>query len=132
MTVAAAVSERDLAELLSVSLAGVAAVRWGWKALETAETPPALPLVTLQRALFSGTGYADMCEPEQPPLGDTTVQVHVWQAEYAAARALNAQVRGIVLGAGGWRLQQEIDEYDGLFRAWRISGEYLGAGMTVE
>lgn len=122
--------ESDLARLLADNLAAVAAVRWGWKALETAELPPTLPLVTLQRSLASATGYADMCE--DAPLVDTTIQVHTWAAEYADARALNAQVRALVLGAGGWTLQAETDDYDGAFRAWRISGEYLGAGMTPE
>lgn len=129
----ATVSERDLAEQLAAGLAGVAAVRWGWKALESGETPPTLPLVTLQRSLASAGPYVDMCDQDvDGPMVDTTVQVHTWVAEYAAARSLNAQVRALVLGAGGWVLQAEVDEYDGLFRAWRISGEYLGAGMTVE
>lgn len=127
---AAAISERDLAALLAASLPGVA-VRWGWKALESAELAPSLPLVTMQRTLASATPYADMCE-DSAPLADTTIQVHTWQADYGAARALNAQVRAVVLGAGGWALQIETDEYDGVFRAWRISGEYLGAGMEPE
>ncbi len=128
---ATATSERDLAELLSVQLAGIATVRWGWKALENAEQPPSLPLVTLQRSIASAEGYVDMCDQGEPMV-DTTILVHVWEQEYAAARALNRQVRGIVLAAGGWMLQVENDEYDGVFRAWRISGQYLGAGMTVE
>ena len=129
---ATATSERDLAELLSVQLAGIATVRWGWKALETAELPPSLPLVTLQRSLASAEGYVDMCPQEGEPTVDTTILVHVWDQEYAAVRALNRQVRGIVLAAGGWTLQIENDDYDGVFRAWRITGQYLGAGMTAE
>ena len=122
--------ERELAQLLEASLAGVAAVRWGWKALESAETPPTLPLVTLQRTLASGAGYQDMCEAD-PPLVDTTLQVHVWVAQYEDARALNATVRALVRSTG-WALQAELDDYEPAFRAWRISGEYLGAGMPVE
>ena len=46
-------TERDLATLLEAGLSGIAEVRWGWKALESAETPPSLPLVTIQRSVFS-------------------------------------------------------------------------------
>lgn len=128
---AEALTERALAALLETSLAGVAAVRWGWHALESASTPPSLPLVTLQRSLASASPYADMCV-DLNPLVDTTLQVHTWVQEYEAARVLNAQVRAIILGAGGWALQAELDDYEPSFRAWRISGEYLGAGMTAE
>jgi hypothetical protein len=124
-------TERELAQLLETTLAGVAAVRWGWKAMETAEKPPSLPLVTLQRSLASAAAYIDMCE-DPAPLVDTTLQVHTWVTEYEAARALNAQVRSIILGAGGWGLQAEIDDYEPSFRAWRISAEYMGGGMPVE
>jgi hypothetical protein len=124
-------TERELAQLLETGLTGVAAVRWGWKALESAEAPPSLPLVTLQRSLASATPYADMCVDENP-LVDTSLQVHTWVAQYEAARALNAQVRAIILAAGGWALQGEADDYEPSFRAWRISGEYLGSGMAVE
>jgi hypothetical protein len=124
------ITERELAALLEAELAGVATVRWGWKALETAEDVPTLPLVTLQRTLASAAAYADMCV-DLNPLVDTTLQVHVWVKEYEAARALNTQVRAIVLG-GNWALQAEIDVYEPAFRAWRISGDYLGAGMAAE
>lgn len=125
------IPERDLADLLAAALAGVAAVRWGWKMLETAEEPPTLPLVTLQRTLASAAGYVDMCA--EPAIVDTTIQVHTWAVTYEAARALNTQVRNIIgTPATGWVLQAEVDDYDGAFRAWRISGEYLGAGMTAE
>jgi hypothetical protein len=124
------ISERDLAALLAADLTAIAPVRWGWKALETAELPPSLPLVTLQRTLATAAPYVDMCA--DPPMVDTTIQTHVWHAEYENARDLNAQVRSIIQGAGGWVLQAEVDEYDGVFRAWRISGEYLGSGMTPE
>jgi len=129
-------TERELAQLLEAGLVGVATVRWGWKALEGAEAPPSLPLVTLQRSVASATAYLDMCDPRNPaeslPLVDTTLQVHVWVAQYEAARLLNATVRGLILGAGGWVLQAEVDDYEPAFRAWRISGEYTGAGMAVE
>ena len=124
-------TERELAAALGAGLAGVAAVRWGWKGMESAEAPPSLPLVTLQRTVASAAPYADMCV-DQFPIADTSVQVHTWHPEYEAARALNAQVRAIVLAAGGWALQAESDDYEPSFRAWRISGEYLGAGMAVE
>lgn len=128
----ATVPERDLAAALKAGLepAGVL-VRWGWAALETAEAPPRLPLVTITRSLANAAGYADMCEATDP-LVDTTVQVHSWEREYEDARALAAEVRGIVLNAGGWALQTEVDEYDGVFRAWRITAEFLGAGMPIE
>jgi hypothetical protein len=124
-------TERELAQALEAGLVGIAQVRWGWKALETAELPPGLPLVTLQRTLASGSPYWDMCEDTEP-LVDTSIQVHTWAAQYEAARDLNAQVRAIVLGAGGWRLSAEVDDYEQSFRAWRIAGDYLGAGMAVE
>ena len=124
-------TERELAALLESGLAGVSTVRWGWKAFESAELPPVLPLVTLQRTLASATAYQDMC-PDDAPLVDTTVQVHSWAAQYEDARSLNAAVRAIVLTAGGWALQAELDDYEPTFRAWRISAEYLGAGMAVE
>jgi hypothetical protein len=123
-------TERELAALLELGLAGVAAVRWGWKALESAEAPASLPLVTLRRSHASTSNYADMCE-EFPPLADISLQVHTWFATYEAARAINAQVRAIILGAGGWALQGESDDYDGAFGSWRISGDYLGAMMTL-
>jgi hypothetical protein len=126
---AASITERELFALLEASLPGIN-VRWGWKALETAEAPPTLPLVTLQRSLASASPYADMCV-DLNPLVDTTLQVHVWVQEYEAARALNTQVRGVIL-SGGWALQAELDDFEPSFRAWRISGEYLGAGMTAE
>jgi hypothetical protein len=124
-------TERELAQLLEAGLSGIAEVRWGWKALEYAETPPSLPLVTLQRSLASAAGYWDMCV-DTNPLADTSIQVHTWHPQYEAARALNAQVRAIVLGAGDWRLSAETDDYEPAFRAWRISGDYLSAGMAVE
>lgn len=124
-------TERELAQILATGLAGIAEVRWGWKALETAELPPSLPLVTLQRSYASATSYQDMCV-DDAPLVDTSVQVHIWAKEYEAARALNAQTRALVLGAGGWALQGEADEYEPAFRAWRISGEYLSSGTAVE
>lgn len=123
-------TERELAAALAAGLVGVE-VRWGWKALETAEAPPSLPLVTLQRTVASAAPYADMCV-DQHPIADTSVQVHVWTAEYEAARTLNAQARAIVLAAGGWALQTEVDEYEPTFRAWRIAGDYLSAGLAVE
>lgn len=124
-------TERELAQLLEAGLAGVAAVRWGWKALEGAETPPTLPLVTLQRSVASAAAYVDMC-PDTDPLVDTSLQVHVWVTQYEDARTLNATVRGLILQAGGWQLQAEVDDYEPAFRAWRISGEYMGAGMAIE
>jgi hypothetical protein len=124
-------TERDLAALLEAGLSGIAEVRWGWKALESAETPPSLPLVTLQRSLASAAAYWDMCI-DTDPLVDTSIQVHTWHPTYEGARALNAQARAIVLTAGGWRLSAETDDYEPAFRAWRISGEYMGAGMAVE
>jgi hypothetical protein len=124
-------TERDLATLLEAGLSGIAEVRWGWKALESAETPPSLPLVTIQRSVASAAAYWDMCV-DTNPLADTSLQVHTWHTQYEAARALNAQVRAIVLTAGGWRLSAEVDDYEPAFRAWRISGDYLGAGMVVE
>lgn len=126
---ATSITERELAELLTISLPGIK-VRWGWSALESATEPPSLPLVTLQRSVASAAPYADMCV-DLNPLVDTTLQVHTWVQEYEAARALNTQVRAIILG-GGWALQAELDDYEPGFRAWRISGEYLGAGMTAE
>jgi hypothetical protein len=125
-------TERELFQLLSTAptLAGVE-VRWGWKALESATQPPSLGLVTLQRSIASATPYADMCIDTRP-LVDTTLQVHTWVKEYEAARALNAQVRSVILNAGGWALQAELDDYETSFGAWRISGEYLGAGMEAE
>lgn len=124
-------TERELAAALETGLAGLAAVRWGWKALESAELPPSLPLVTIQRSNASATAYQDMCV-DLNPLVDTSLQVHTWVPQYEAARALNTQVRGIILAAGGWVLQGEADDYEPAFRAWRISGDYLGIGMTVE
>jgi hypothetical protein len=123
-------TERELAAALAAGLAGVA-VRWGWKGLESAEQTPSLPLVTLQRTMASAAPYMDMCE-DLNPLADTSVQVHTWHQEYEAARTLNAQVRAIVLAAGGWALQAEIDQYEPSFRAWRIAGDYLSAGLAVE
>jgi len=123
-------TERELAAALAAGLAGVA-VRWGWKGLESAEQSPSLPLVTLQRTMASAAPYMDMCE-DQHPLADTSIQVHSWHAEYEAARTLNAQARAIVLAAGGWALQAEIDQYEPSFRAWRIAGDYLSAGLAVE
>jgi hypothetical protein len=124
-------TERELFQLLSTAptLAGVE-VRWGWKALESATQIPSLPLVTLQRSVAS-VAYGDMCVDRNPKV-DTTLQVHVWVKEYEAARALNAQVRSVILNAGGWALQAELDDYEPSFAAWRISGEYLGAGMAAE
>jgi hypothetical protein len=124
-------TERELAAALAAGLPGVE-VRWGWKALETAEAPPLLPLVTLQRTMASAAGYLDMCEQDVPPIVDISLQVHTWVAEYEAARALNAQVRSIILTAGGWTLQSEADDYEPTFRAWRIAGDYLSAGVPVE
>jgi len=123
-------TEQELAQLLAASLPGVK-VRWGWSALESAWEPPTLPQVTLQRSLASASPYADMCV-DLNPLVDTTLQVHTWVEHYEAARALNTQVRAIILNAGGWALQAELDDFEPSFRAWRISGEYLGAGMTAE
>ncbi|HXD04888.1 MAG TPA: hypothetical protein VN680_02485 [Burkholderiaceae bacterium] len=125
-----AATERELVALLAAGLAPVP-VRWGWMAGEGAETPPSLPLVTVQRTLASAAPWADMCV-DQHPLADTSVQVHTWHQEYEAARLLNAQVRTIVLDAGGWALQAEVDDYEGNFRAWRIAGDYLSAGLAVE
>jgi hypothetical protein len=126
-----ATTERELAALLEAGLSGIAEVRWGWRALESAELPPSLPLVTLQRTVAAGSSYWDMCE-DVNPLVDTSIQLHTWHQNYEAARALNAQARAIVLAAGGWRLASETDDYEPSFRAWRIAGDYLGAGMAVE
>jgi hypothetical protein len=124
-------TERELAQALETGLAGIAQVRWGWKAQEAAELPPGLPLVTIQRTLAAASGYWDMCF-DTDPLADTSIQVHTWHAAYEPARVLNAQVRAIVLAAGGWRLSAEVDDYEPNFRAWRIAGDYMSAGMVVE
>lgn len=128
----AAVPEKDLAQALKDALtpAGVL-VRWGWAALETAEGLPSLPLVTITRTLANAVGYADMCDMAEPTV-DTTVQIHSWAELYEDARALAAQARGIVLAAGGWALQTEVDNFDGAFRAWCITAEFLGAGMQID
>jgi hypothetical protein len=123
-------TERELAALLTAGLAGVADVVWGWKASEGASLPASLPLVTLQRVLANNTAE-DQCE-EPNPLASTSVQVHTWHPEYAAARALNTQVRGIVLAAGGWVWQAEADAYEPAFRAWRIAGDYRAIALLVE
>ena len=127
----AAATEREVYAALKAGLAATAEVRWGWIALQSAELPPIGALVTLQRTLASATGYMDQCD-DTAPLVDTTLAVHSWASEYEPARALNAQARALVLATGGWALQSEADEYDGTLHAWRISGEYLGAGMAAE
>jgi hypothetical protein len=124
-------TERELVQALTSGLAGVADVRWGWKAAEYAELPPGLPLVTVQRTVASGAAWWDMCEAEAP-LVDTSIQVHTWHAVYEFGRDLNAQVRAIVLGAGGWRLSAETDDYEASFRAWRIAGDYTSIGVALE
>ena len=124
-------TERELFAALEAGLAGVAQVRWGWKAAEVAELPPGLPLVTLRRMVASAQGYWDMCIDESPQ-ADISIQVHSWHAVYETARDLSAQVRAIVLAAGGWRLAVEIDDYEPTFRAWRIAGDYMGQQMAVE
>ena len=107
-------------------------MRWGWRAAEAAELPPGLPLVVLQRTLANAASWWSMCADEAP-VADISVQVHTWHPNYEAARALSAQVRAIVLGAGDWRLSAETDDYEPSFRSWRIAGDYINdSGLPVE
>jgi len=118
--------ERDLVAALSAALQPTP-VFWGFAPLETAETPPSLPLVVVQRLNYSTAGYEDMCEGDY--LGDTLLVVDAWSLGYEDARVLAASARAAVSGAGGWRLQGESDFFEPNFRAWRIQGQWLAAGV---
>lgn len=124
--------ERDLAQAMYAGLAGASLFRWGWAALETDQQPPSLPLVTLTRVSANADELADMC-PQEPDLeAQTTIETHAWARVYEDARALQDQVRAIVLdGSGEWRLLSEQDSYDSVFRAWRISAQWLGFGSLL-
>ncbi len=123
-------SESELVAALAEALAPIA-VAWGWNPFESAEKPASLPVVTVRRSLFSTAAYEDMCEAGEVQ-GDTTLLVHSWAAGYQDARELNAQVREVILGEGGWTLQTETDIYEPNFRAWQIEGQWFAGGVKPE
>lgn len=120
------ISEREVSQALAAGLAGVAAFRWGWHAMESAWTPPALPVVTLTRLSSDVESVADMCRGDNI-VGATTLETHAWAAGYEDARLLQDQVRAVVVGTG-WNLTGEQDAYDAVFRAWRISAQWVNVG----
>ena len=81
----------------------------------------------MQRLNFSTVGFEDMCEG--PYVGDTLLAIDTWTVGYEAGRTLAASARAAVAAAGGWRLQAESDLYEPSFRAWRIQGQWLAAGV---
>jgi hypothetical protein len=119
--------ERALSNALDAGLAGVALFRWGWAGLETDTEPPSLPFVTLARLNANVAAMDDMCDQTPMIDAETTVETHVWQEGYEAARLLQDTVRDLVMPTG-WRLQAEQDAYDGVFRAWRISAQWQNTG----
>ena len=119
-------SEVDLVEALKAALFPTP-VHWGWAPLESVAEPPALPLVVVQRQLFTTVDYEDMCEA--PYVGDTTVVVDCWTLGYEQGRALATAVREATATLGEWRLQSETDQYEPNVRAWRIQGQWLRGGQ---
>lgn len=125
-----AASERALVALLAAALDPVP-VYWGWAPFETANEPPTLPLVVVQRQSFTSAEYEDMCPA--PYLGDKLVGVHAWALGYEGARALAQSARdAMTANADGWRLQQEVDTFEPSFRAWCITGSWLTAGVPPD
>jgi len=123
-------ADRALVVLLAVALAPVPVV-WGWAPFESSAEPPALPLVVVQRLTYDTAGYEDMCVDSEY-LGNTLVAIHVWALGYEQARTLTAQVRSAMADAPGWRLQQELDQYEPNFRAWCLVGQWLAAGVAPD
>jgi hypothetical protein len=124
-------AERAIVAILASALAPTPVV-WGWAPFETAGDPPSLPLVVVQRLTYSTIGYEDMCD-DSGVLGDSTVLVHAWALGYEDARGLNAAARSAMLTqAAGWRLQAENDLYEPAFRAWRVEGQWFGAGIAPD
>ena len=105
-------------------------VYWGFAPLESASTPPSLPLVVVQRLTFSTAGYEDMCtEAAGDYVGDTILVIDAWDQGYEQARALCAATRAAVIASGGWTLQTETDLFEPNVRAWRIQGQWLAGGV---
>jgi hypothetical protein len=123
----AAFSERSVVALLELALAPVP-VHWGFAPFESVEAVPVLPIVVVQRLSYSTAAYEDMCEASAY-VGDTLLALHVWALGYEQARSLTDQVRAAMSDARGWRLQQEVDQYESAFRAWCIAGQWLAAGV---
>lgn len=107
-----------------------ARVSWGWAPFESSTEPAALPLVTVQRLVYSTAAYESMCS--DPYLGDTTLTVHAWALGYAQARTLSSAARAALSDAVGWRLQSESDLFEPTFRAWRVEGVWFAAGIAPE
>lgn len=123
-------TERELVALLAAALAPVP-VFWGFAPFESSTEPPSLPLVVLQRLNFSTPGYEDMCT-DAAYVGDTMVAIHAWSLGYEQGRALTTDVRAAMADAPGWRLQQELDQFEPAFRAWCIVGHWLAVGVPPE
>lgn len=119
--------ETELVATLKAALYPVP-VHWGFAPFEAVEVPPALPIVVVQRLTYSTGGYEDMCT-DAAYVGDTILVIDAWHLGYEDARALAASVRAGVAMAQGWRLQSETDLYEVNFRAWRIQGQWLAAGV---
>jgi len=127
---AAATTEQALAAMIKAAVAPVQ-FKWGWAPLESANLEPTLPLVVLVRTVALAAPYADMCEAGKDIKADTTVAIHCWARTYEVARALAAVVRTAANDAHGWALQAESDQYDGAFRAWLITSDWLSTGLAL-
>jgi hypothetical protein len=120
--------ERELVATLTAALAPVP-VHWGLAPFESSGTVPSLPIVVVQRLNYSTVGYEDMCS-EAAYVGDAALVVDMWALGYEGARSLAADVRAAMVDVDGWRLQGEADLYEPTFRAWRIQGQWLAAGVA--
>jgi hypothetical protein len=118
--------ERDLVAALTIAL-DPTPVWWGFAPFESSGEPPTLPMVVVQRTSFSTTEYETMCEGEYT--GNTLVVIDAWALTYEQARALATQAREAATGVEDWRLQNEADQFDPGFRAWRIQGQWLAVAV---
>jgi hypothetical protein len=124
--------EPDVLAALAAALAPVP-VWWGYAPAEDVETPPTLPLVTLNRtAAIVRQDWADMCEEGEALPADVTLQVHVWHLEYGAARALQRTVRSTLHALVGWAALNEFDVRNGDLRAWSIQSDWQGTAIALD
>lgn len=125
-------TEQEFVDALAAAVAPVP-VRWGWHPLETAEQPPGLPVITVQRVFADLEAFTDMCDPTTGErIGNVTLDVHTWAREYEEARNLQKLVRGATGSDRTYKLTTESDTFEQNFRAWQIASSWRGDGVALE
>lgn len=128
------VTEKELIDAIAAGLPGVTVI-WGFLDLESASTPPSLPVVCVTRvsaAAETGTNVlADMCDSSDQ-FARIIVQVDTWEKEYEDARNLNEQVHTIVASILDpqqvWTWQADVDRRNVQLKAWCIESTWTSNG----